>query len=187
MHGWATGRDHADTIIGLTFLHFSIFGGAFYFLIQLSFGTLFTTVPFPVLNIHVLLPTEREATPDINIEDYDNALEGFTPAALRGVTLHTAGELGWSDVGGLASVKDALMETLLWPTKVLSNNDIQCITVFLHNWHWMEPNTKVSGQFVHFTVLSIWVECASPRPMNSYHVPHFSKQYVVLCIPQNVP
>lgn len=60
---------------------------------------------------------EREATPDINIEDYDNALEGFTPAALRGVTLHTAGELGWSDVGGLASVKDALMETLLWPTK----------------------------------------------------------------------
>ena len=47
------------------------------------------------------------------------ALEGFTPAALRGVKLHTAGELGWSDVGGLGAVKGALMETLLWPTKVL--------------------------------------------------------------------
>lgn len=46
------------------------------------------------------------------------ALEGFTPAALRGVSLHTAGELGWADVGGLAAVKGALMETLLWPTKV---------------------------------------------------------------------
>lgn len=46
------------------------------------------------------------------------ALEGFTPAALREVSLHTAGELGWADVGGLAAVKGALMETLLWPTKV---------------------------------------------------------------------
>ena len=51
--------------------------------------------------------------------DFENALEGFTPAALRGVTLHTAGELGWTDVGGLSAVKDALMETLLWPTKVV--------------------------------------------------------------------
>ncbi|KAL9964534.1 hypothetical protein ACROYT_G028189 [Oculina patagonica] len=53
----------------------------------------------------------------ITTEDFKMALEGFTPAALRGVSLHTAGELGWSDVGGLAAVKGALMETLLWPTK----------------------------------------------------------------------
>lgn len=57
-------------------------------------------------------------SPTITSEDFKAALEGFTPAALRGVTLHTAGELGWSDVGGLAAVKEALMETLLWPTKV---------------------------------------------------------------------
>lgn len=56
--------------------------------------------------------------PAITSEDFKVALSGFTPAALRGVTLHTAGELGWSDVGGLAAVKGALMETLLWPTKV---------------------------------------------------------------------
>lgn len=54
----------------------------------------------------------------ITPEDFEKAFEGFTPAALRGVSLHTAGELGWSDVGGLAGVKAALMETLLWPTKV---------------------------------------------------------------------
>ena len=60
--------------------------------------------------------------------DFENALEGFTPAALRGVTLHTAGELGWTDVGGLTAVKDALMETLLWPTKVVDK-------LF---WHWID-------------------------------------------------
>ena len=54
----------------------------------------------------------------ITPEDFEKAFEGFTPAALRGVSLHTAGELGWSDVGGLSGVKAALMETLLWPTKV---------------------------------------------------------------------
>ena len=54
----------------------------------------------------------------ITPEDFEKAFEGFTPAALRGVSLHTAGELGWSDVGGLSAVKAALMETLLWPTKV---------------------------------------------------------------------
>lgn len=54
----------------------------------------------------------------ITPEDFEKAFKGFTPAALRGVSLHTAGELGWSDVGGLSAVKAALMETLLWPTKV---------------------------------------------------------------------
>ena len=52
------------------------------------------------------------------VEDFDAALEGFSPAALRGVNLHTAGDLSWSDVGGLSGVKSVLMETLLWPTKV---------------------------------------------------------------------
>ena len=52
------------------------------------------------------------------VEDFDTALEGFCPAALRGVNLHIAGDLSWSDVGGLSGVKNVLMETLLWPTKV---------------------------------------------------------------------
>ena len=62
----------------------------------------------------------------ITPEDFEKAFEGFTPAALRGVSLHTAEELGWSDVGGLAGVKAALMETLLWPTKV---NPLRHLTV----------------------------------------------------------
>lgn len=66
------------------------------------------------------------------------ALEGFTPAALRGVSLHTAGELGWSDVGGLAAVKGALMETLLWPTKV-------CLTVSVRSL--VEQN--VDGTYIY--------------------------------------
>lgn len=64
--------------------------------------------------------TDRDIHSAITTEDFKEALEGFTPAALRGVSLHTAGELGWSDVGGLAAVKEALMETLLWPAKVWS-------------------------------------------------------------------
>lgn len=64
--------------------------------------------------------TDGDIQSVITTEDFTLALEGFTPAALRGVSLHTAGELGWSDVGGLAAVKEALMETLLWPAKVWS-------------------------------------------------------------------
>jgi peroxin-1 len=45
-------------------------------------------------------------------------LSGFTPASIRNVPLHEAGELGWSDIGGLTDVKETLIETLQWPTKV---------------------------------------------------------------------
>ena len=62
--------------------------------------------------------TEGGFAPAITAQDLKEAVEGFTPAALRGVKLHTAGELGWCDVGGLSAVKGTLMETLLWPTKV---------------------------------------------------------------------
>ena len=71
------------------------------------------------LNINLLLLYICIGSSDqIAEEDFVTALKGFKPAALRGVALHSAGDLGWSDVGGLANVKDALMETLLWPTKV---------------------------------------------------------------------
>ena len=62
---------------------------------------------------------------------FKDAIEGFTPASIRSVKLHTAGELGWEDVGGLNNVKNVLMETLQWPSKV-SN-----ITLHLnHNRYW---------------------------------------------------
>ena len=75
----------------------------------------FIIVHFPVL---LFFSADGGICSAITPEDFEKAFEGFTPAALRGVSLHTAGELGWSDVGGLSEVKAALMETLLWPTKV---------------------------------------------------------------------
>ena len=71
-----------------------------------------------ILLLAIFIIFKLSGSPTITSDDFKAALEGFTPAALRGVTLHTSGELGWSDVGGLAAVKEALMETLLWPTKV---------------------------------------------------------------------
>ena len=54
----------------------------------------------------------------LKTRNFKVALNGFTPASIRNVPLHTAGELGWDDVGGLTDVKNILKETLLLPTKV---------------------------------------------------------------------
>ena len=51
-------------------------------------------------------------------EDFFRAIEGFTPASIRNVSLHQAGELRWEDIGGLTDVKETLVETLQWPAKV---------------------------------------------------------------------
>ena len=52
------------------------------------------------------------------LDDFTAALHGFTPASLRGVTLHTPGENTWKDIGGLNNVKNQLIRMLEWPTKV---------------------------------------------------------------------
>lgn len=54
----------------------------------------------------------------LELEDFTAALDGFKPLAIRNVQLHTAGDLGWCDVGGLEEVKAVLIETLQWPSKV---------------------------------------------------------------------
>lgn len=56
--------------------------------------------------------------------DFDEAMNGFTPASIRNVPLHQAGDLGWDDVGGLTDIKNTLKETLMWPSKV--NLDFLC-------------------------------------------------------------
>ncbi|XP_033637496.1 peroxisome biogenesis factor 1-like isoform X2 [Asterias rubens] len=68
-------------------------------------------------------PHERPAK-DPNVEeilliqeDFEVALLDYTPATLRDVPLHSAGELGWDDVGGLRDVKESLLETLQLPAK----------------------------------------------------------------------
>ncbi|KAL8595929.1 hypothetical protein ACOMHN_018241 [Nucella lapillus] len=61
-------------------------------------------------------PTKRQKV-TLSQADFDAALEGFKPLAIRNVPLHTAGDLGWSDIGGLTEVKTLLVETLQWPSK----------------------------------------------------------------------
>ena len=60
------------------------------------------------------------STPEISLclADFEVGLDGFTPAALKNVSLHKPGEAGWTDVGGLYDVRNTLVETLQWPTKV---------------------------------------------------------------------
>ena len=51
----------------------------------------------------------------ISPSDFAAALKGFTPASLRNVTLQTS-TVKWSSVGGLASTRRVLLETLQYPT-----------------------------------------------------------------------
>jgi len=48
--------------------------------------------------------------------DLEQALEGFTPAALRGVKLFTS-STKWSQVGGLREVRQVLRDTLELPLR----------------------------------------------------------------------
>lgn len=49
-------------------------------------------------------------------DDFDRALEGFTPASLRNVTL-TSSSTTFSSIGGLQTTRQILLETLEYPTK----------------------------------------------------------------------
>lgn len=48
--------------------------------------------------------------------DFENALDGFVPASLRGVKLQKS-SVSWSEIGGLKDTKRILLETLEWPTR----------------------------------------------------------------------
>ncbi|GAB1310823.1 Peroxisome biosynthesis protein pex1 [Madurella fahalii] len=48
--------------------------------------------------------------------DFDKALEGFTPASLRNVTLQSS-TTTFSSIGGLRETRQVLLETLQYPTK----------------------------------------------------------------------
>lgn len=49
-------------------------------------------------------------------DDFERALDGFTPASLRNVTLTTSSTT-FSSIGGLHSTRQTLLETLQYPTK----------------------------------------------------------------------
>ncbi|KAI7222633.1 AAA-domain-containing protein [Hortaea werneckii] len=48
-------------------------------------------------------------------EDFTSALKGFTPASLRGVTLHSS-TTTFASIGGLRETRQTLLETLQYPT-----------------------------------------------------------------------
>ncbi len=54
----------------------------------------------------------------LGLSDFQRALKGFVPVALRGLPLHKSGNIDFSGVGGLKTVKECLKETLQWPSKV---------------------------------------------------------------------
>ncbi|XP_012943052.1 peroxisome biogenesis factor 1 [Aplysia californica] len=70
--------------------------------------------------VHTRLVHNRDACKQqitLSLEEFEEALCAYKPVSIRNIQLHKAGELGWEDVGGLAGVKSALVETLRWPTK----------------------------------------------------------------------
>ena len=63
--------------------------------------------------------TDTNGDVELQMSDYDAALDGFIPAALQNVSLHQAADQGWEAVGGLQDVRNVLLQTLMWPSKVL--------------------------------------------------------------------
>lgn len=62
----------------------------------------------------------------LTVHDFVTALEGFVPISLRGLPLHTSGNVDFSHVGGLEKTKQRLRETLLWPIKVRGGMTRKC-------------------------------------------------------------
>ncbi len=53
---------------------------------------------------------------DVRMEDFSNAYREITPTAMREVYIETP-TVNWSDIGGLDSVKQELIEAVEWPLK----------------------------------------------------------------------
>ncbi|GAB6019304.1 Peroxisome biosynthesis protein pex1 [Chamberlinius hualienensis] len=53
----------------------------------------------------------------ITQDDIEKACIDFVPVSLRMLNIHKPGDKLWNDVGGLAEIKKALIETLQWPSK----------------------------------------------------------------------
>ena len=54
-------------------------------------------------------------TSELVVDDFDNALKGFTPTSLRNVTLQHSSTT-FASIGGLKATRQMLMETLQYPT-----------------------------------------------------------------------
>lgn len=61
-------------------------------------------------------PEDASSCVPLSRKDFDMALDGFTPASLRNVTLQTS-TTTFSSIGGLQETRQVLLETLQYPTK----------------------------------------------------------------------
>lgn len=67
------------------------------------------------LSLSSLAPTKLSSVP-LSRADFSSALEGFTPASLRNVTLQHS-TTTFASIGGLQATRRVLLETLQYPTK----------------------------------------------------------------------
>ncbi|MHA1945884.1 MAG: CDC48 family AAA ATPase [Candidatus Hodarchaeales archaeon] len=70
---------------------------------------------FPKINWGDSLPTELLNQISVTVEDFELALKGIKPSALREVIVDIP-SIRWSDIGGLELVKQQLKEVIEWPT-----------------------------------------------------------------------
>ncbi len=66
--------------------------------------------------IHEKVPTNVLEKIEVRLEHFKDALHIVEPSALREVLI-TKPNVHWNDVGGLASVKERIQETIEWPLK----------------------------------------------------------------------
>jgi len=59
---------------------------------------------------------EESSNSYLRLEDFEKALSGFTPSALKDIQLFKA-EVSWESIGGMYEVRQMLKETFEWPTK----------------------------------------------------------------------
>ncbi|PWB51931.1 MAG: ATPase [Candidatus Methanoperedenaceae archaeon] len=70
----------------------------------------------PKINIEEEIPAEIMEQICVTREDFQNALQNIEPSALREVFIEVPA-VRWSDIGGLESVKQELIEAVEWPLK----------------------------------------------------------------------
>lgn len=70
----------------------------------------------PLINIEEEIPAEIMEKIVVTREDFQNALQNIEPSALREVFIEVPA-VRWTEIGGLESVKQELIEAVEWPLK----------------------------------------------------------------------
>ncbi|NJD52288.1 MAG: CDC48 family AAA ATPase [Candidatus Methanoperedens sp.] len=70
----------------------------------------------PLINIEEEIPAEIMEKICVTKEDFQNALQNIEPSALREVFIEVPA-VRWTEIGGLESVKQELIEAVEWPLK----------------------------------------------------------------------